>query len=307
MMLIYLFMVRYDNSNIDKWFFNVDECVLNALGLFMKQGLPTLDKGNLKNPLVVGSGNAAETGKIIYENVDAVPATESTYERELEARDSIDGAVLISASGGKSSVSIASDLRRRGLETRLLTCNPNPLAGEYIDEGNVFVFPKNPEPYTYNTSTYMGMILGNTREDPEKIYKFLKEEIESRLPDFSDKTGFYFLLPKKFDNIKKMFQVKFEELFGRRFGRDFYTPQFAQEHATDIVAAPNEIAISIGYENEEFCDDRLNLPLPPGADYGTMMAVGYYTVGKIQSQKPAWFKWNIVDWCSNRGISAFVE
>lgn len=300
-------MVRYDNGNIDNWFFNVDECVLNALGLFMKQGVPVLDRGEFKNPLVVGSGNAAETGKIIYEDVDAVPATESTYERELDARASIDGGVLISASGGKSSLGIAENLKERGLETKLLTCNPNAPAKKFIEEGNVFVFPKNPELYTYNTSTYMGMILGKTQEDPKKIYEFLKREIEPRLPDFSDKTGFYFLLPKEFDNIKKMFQVKFEELFGRRFGRDFYTPQFAQEHATDIVVAPHEIAISIGYNNKEFCEDRLNLPLPLWADYGTMMAVGYYTIGKIQSQKPAWFKWNIVDWCDRRGISAFVE
>ena len=297
----------YNNQNINRWFFNVDVGVINALGLFIKQGVPVLDRGCFKNPLVVGSGNAAETGKIIYEDVDAVSASESSYERELEARPSIDGAILISASGGKSSIAIAENLKKRGLETKLLTCNSDAPAKKFIEDKNVFIFPKNSEPYTYNTSTYMGMILGKTQENPKEIYEYLKDVVEPRLCDFKNYTGFYWMLLKEHLNISKMFQVKFEELFARRFGRDFYTPEFAKEHATDVVPTPNEIAISIGYDNQEFGENRINIPLPSGVDYGRVMATGYYIIGKIQSQKPPWFKENIVDWCGKRSISPFVE
>ena len=37
----------------------------------------------------------------------------------------------------------------------MLTCNPDAFAATHFERGTVFVFPKNREPYTYNTSTYM--------------------------------------------------------------------------------------------------------------------------------------------------------
>jgi hypothetical protein len=45
-----------------------------------------------------------------------------------------------------------------------------------------------------------------------------------------------------------------------------------------------------GRENTTFGKDRLNIPLPANATYPAIMATGYYVIGKLQAQKPAWFK-----------------
>ena len=60
-------MKRFDESSLP----DLDEVVLAALELFMRQGVPRLDLGRCKKPLVVGSGNAAATGRILLEKADA--------------------------------------------------------------------------------------------------------------------------------------------------------------------------------------------------------------------------------------------
>ena len=62
---------------------NLDVCVLAALELFAKQKIPKITIP-YKRPMVVGSGNAAATGRIIFENEDAVFADESTYLNKLK-------------------------------------------------------------------------------------------------------------------------------------------------------------------------------------------------------------------------------
>ena len=55
-----------------------------------------------------------------------------------------------------------------------------------------YVFPKQREPYTYNTSTYLGMILGRTKEDPKKIETFIKNKVDKiKLPSFKKYNKFF--------------------------------------------------------------------------------------------------------------------
>ena len=138
---------------------DLDQCVLNALNLFMDPGteFPKPDLGRFQRPLVVGSGNAIATGRIIFDTKDAVYADESSYQAKLEAIRSIDGVVLLSASGGKHAPIIAKNVKASGREIILFTCNPAPRAKDDVNE--VHVFPSASEPYTYNTSTYMGMLM----------------------------------------------------------------------------------------------------------------------------------------------------
>src|SRR3989344_7740605 len=150
---------------------DLDFCVVSALHLFAREGVPPLDLRNYKRPLVVGSGNAAITGKILLHDKDAVFADESNYQDKLKNIPAIDGAILISASGGKHAPLIAQELQHKNIETRLLTNNFNAAAKPYVHQ--TYFFPKLPEPYTYNTSTYMGMILAKTKEDPQRIREFL--------------------------------------------------------------------------------------------------------------------------------------
>jgi len=277
---------------------DLDVVVLGALELFMQKELPKVDVSMYNRPLVVGSGNAEATGRIIFEKSDAIFASESTYEEKLKNIDAIDGVVLISASGEKHAPIIAKKAKEMGKHVTLLTNSPQSSAAHIAD--TVHAFPKNREPYTYNTSTYMAMILGVTRENAQEIYTYITEVVDSiELPDFSDINGYYLIVPSRFAGIIRMLQVKFIELFGRTVARDVETTEYVA-HATTVVPS-DELFISFGTESERNTkwgkeENRLHIPLPDNADYATMMAVSYYIIGKIQKARPPLFKENIVDY-----------
>jgi hypothetical protein len=274
---------------------DLDECVIKALELFADKGIPKLELGRFKRPLVVGSGNAAATGRIIFEKTDAVFADESNFEIKLNAVKEIGGVFLISASGGKHAPVIAKRCRRKYKKNViLLTNNPDAQAKKYADES--YVFPKNTEPYTYNTSTYMGFILSATGENPKKILDFIRKKIDRiEMPEFGEYNGHYIMVPGEFEGIISMLNTKFTELFGRRVARDVATFEYSK-HATTVVPS-DELFISFGKKNKTFGKDRLFVPLPSGAGYGAMMAIGYYIIGKMQKSYPSWFKDNIEDYC----------
>ncbi len=280
----------FDLKNIP----NLDVAVLGALELFQKEKLPKLQLDTYKHPLVVGSGNAEATGRIIFENKDAVFASESNYEQKLEHIKSIDSVVIISASGGKHAPIIAKYAKSLNKHVVLITNNPQAEAIKFIEQDQVFVFPKNREPYTYNTSTYMGMILGKTHEDALHIQNFIREQIDTlEMPDFSKYDKYFLIVPPRFSGIIRMLQVKFIELFGRKIARDVETSEY-MKHAVTVVPA-NELFISFGDENILWGEpkNRLHIPLPENAGYAAMMAIGYYLVAQIQKHYPPYFKDNI--------------
>ena len=295
---------------------DLDVAVLAALELFAGKKVPCLDLGAYRRPLVVGSGNAAATGRILFHDADAVFADESTYGDRLAGVGTIDGAVLISASGTKHAVKIARDLKERGIETRLLTCNPNAPAAAFVDADKVFCFDRNREPYTYNTSTYLSMILAKTGENPESILRFLEQEVVPLVPGAaaSRYDAFYFLVPARFDAVREMFLTKFDELFGPLVSARAFTVE-QTKHAKTVVPGDREMFISLGDRNELFgdADARLNVPLPPDADYGAALATGYYLIGRLQSQYPPYFKDNVASYVARasalfgHAISAIVE
>jgi len=280
----------FDLENIP----DLDVAVLGALELFQKEQLPALELGAYKRPLVVGSGNAEATGRIIFGDMDAVFASESNFKSKLEHIPEIDGVILVSASGGKHAPIIAKYAKEQGKRVTLITNTTNATATEFVEEENVFVFPKNREPYTYNTSTYMGMILGKTQENPEAIERFIKEHVDTlTLPDLSHYEKYFLIVPPRFSGIIRMLQVKFIELFGRRLARDVETSEY-MKHAVTVVPS-EELFISFGEENTTWGEreNRLHVPLPDNADYVAMMAIGYYTIAQIQKQHPSYFKEHI--------------
>ena len=281
---------------------NLDTCVLGALELFIEQGLPSFNIHRHGRSLIVGSGNAASTARILFEDHDAVFANESTYQKVLPSIHLVSRGIIISASGGKHAPGIAQYLGERGLEVTLLTCNKDAPAKEHIPDGKVIVFPKQREPYTYNTSTYMGMILSKKREKPQYILDHIENAVKPAVDDFdfSRFDGFYFIVPDKFDKLREIFATKFVELFGRKVARDIFTPE-QSKHATTVVQSDAELFVSFGYENNTWGKHRLHIPLPSGAGYAAMMAIGYYVIGKIQAQKPPWFKERIQEYCEEAG------
>ncbi|MBU6371062.1 MAG: hypothetical protein KGH93_03415 [Patescibacteria group bacterium] len=269
---------------------NLDECVRNALRLFAEKKLPEFPDIDFKRPLVVGSGNAAVTGRILFADTDAVFADESDYVKKMAAAKGIDGAVIISASGGKHAPGIANELKSRGLKTVLLTNTADSAAGKIADA--TAVFPKNPEPYTYNTSTYLSMIFSKTKEDPNAVLAML-ENIEKTAPaDLKRCKAFYLLIPDEYEAVRDMFLTKFDELFGPKLLGRCYTED-ETKHAKTLVPSDAELFISLGVENDTFGKNRFNIPLPEHSGFGTLIAAGYFFIGLVQKANPPYFKENV--------------
>lgn len=295
---------------------NLDVAVLGALERFSKKSLPMFTPAAVgKRPFIIGSGNALTTGRILFRAVDAEFADESTYRQELSIGKNIDSIVIISASGGKHAVGIAKELEQNNLPLWLLTNNKDAPAQKHINSRRIFVFPKNREPYTYNVSTYFSMIYSETRENPETTYAFITSTVEAEVPEnLNEYDSFYFIIPSEFHLARDMFLTKFDELFGSQVtGRVFTYGE--TKHAKTVVPSERELFISFGEEQASFGipENRITISLPPGTGYGAFLAVGYYVIGRIQSQMPNYFKENIARYTKeasrffNQDIQPIVE
>lgn len=271
---------------------DLDECILQALTLFTTTKLPKLDI-NFKRPIVIGSGSALVTGKILFEDKDAIFANESNYQKNINLIKTIDGAVIVSSSGGKHAPEISKYLRKKGIKTILITNNNNALANKYVDK--TIVFPKQVEPYTYNVSTYLGMILAKTKENPKQILNHILK-IANKIPNnLNSYDAFYFIVPERLDLAKEMLTTKFDELFGSIISARAYT--FEQsKHAKTIIPSEKELFVGLGYKNTIFGNNKLNLLLNKNGNYASIISLGYYLIGKIQKQNKPYFKDNIKDY-----------
>lgn len=279
---------------------NLDTVVLGALEMLATHDIPTIDTSRFKKPLVVGSGNAEATGRIIFADSNAVFASESSYEDKLQNIADIDEVVIVSASGAKHAPIIASKAQQSGKHVTLITCTKDSDAAKKLNgDLTEYIFPKNREPYTYNTSTYMGMILGKTKENPQAIYEYIVQQLATvDFPDFSQFGKYFVIVPDEFSGITRMVQIKFIELFSRKLARDVETSEF-MKHAATVTPSDDELFISFGYDNQTWGDSehRLNIPLPENAGYVAMMAISYYVVAQIQKAQPQYFKENIQQYC----------
>src|SRR3989338_646516 len=276
---------------------DLDEAVINALNFFSGKSLDL--NISFKFPIVAGSGNAVPAGKILFSDKCAGFSTESTFRQVYETyKNYADGVVVISSSGSKDSVQIAEFFQQKNIPVKLLTCTENSECGHVVGIENTIVSPKLSEPYTYNTSTYMGMILGKTRENPEAILRYLEAtDISGTIGKYS---AYVIVVPDKFVHICDMYKTKFDELLCPHvFGRAF--TEGTARHAKNISISNEELWIGIGANVNYYGTQRLHIPIPENADYGLMMAVGYYLIGKIQKTNYPWFKENIEEYCKVRG------
>jgi hypothetical protein len=269
----------------------LDEVTLNALDLHASYEIPSIRLDPARKRLVIASGNALPTGRVLFADEGALFCDEGQYRAVLEREPEVDSAVVISASGTKHAPLIVREMLDRGLSTYLVTCNAKSPAGSLLPAGRVLETRSNPEPITYNTSTYMGMMLAKTREDAAAIKRHLLEKVAPLIPDFNEFEAFYLMVRPAFDVELEMFVTKFDELFGGRVNGRCYTTEQTL-HAKTVVPWDKELFISFGVKNEDFGAKRLDIPLPEPAGFVTMLATGYYVIGHIQKQKPAWFKQN---------------
>lgn len=286
----------------------LNKIVLDALSFFTTHTISPFDVNAYNLPFVVGSGNALSTGKIIFSEKAAIFADESNFRlivesyKEAIAKGLVKQSVVISASGEKDSVWEVELSKQQGLTTTLFTCKPDSSAAKIAD--TVIPFRSIAEPYTYNTSTYLGMILASTHEDPKRIFDYLHQlEIP---PAFTNYEAYAFVLDDRFIHIAPMIEVKRDELFGPHLMMRAFTFGHAR-HAKFVHPWDKELVISLGKENKFFGDaeHRWNIDLPPNASFGAVMAVSYYLCGLIQEAKHPYFKENITAFCSDYGPKAY--
>jgi hypothetical protein len=287
---------------------NLDQSVINALDFFNQNQPPKLDLGKFSLPFVVGSGNAYNTGTILFSEQAGIFADESNFKslvqsyRTVIEKGLIKEAIIISASGEKDSIWEIEYAKANGLKTTLLTCGADSSAAKIADE--VLTYRKIAEPYTYNVSTYLGMILSATNEDPAAIKSFIEN---LNLPEnFASYESFSFVLPDKYGNICPMLDIKKSELFGSFVSLRAF-PQGHARHAKFVIPTEKELVISIDNKNDYFGhkDHRWEISLPENADFGLVLALTYYLTGKIQENKPAYFKENIENYCNDYGPKAY--
>jgi len=267
---------------------DLSSVVLEALDLHANTTPQAPPFGASSKRLVVGSGNALPTGRILFEGEDALFCDEGQYQATLDREPEIDSVVVISASGTKHAPIIIRDLLDRSLPTYLITCAETSPAVDLLPRDHIVVTRSNPEPITYNTSTYMGMMLTRTQENTSRIKQHILTNVAPMLPDFDKFEAFYLIVKPEFEIQMEMFITKFDELFGGRVNGRCYTPEQTL-HAKTVVPWEKELFISFGYDNRSFGSQRLDISLPENCGYVAMMAIAYYVIGCIQTQKPPWF------------------
>ena len=310
-------MTEFSNLKILKTFEenslpDLDVVTLGALELFQENKPESLDFSKHSKPLVVGSGNAISTAKILFENTNAIFANESDYKDKLSL--DIDSVYIFSASGGKHAPILAKASKNKNLETYLITCTPNSQAEEIVGKQNTTITQKNREPYTYNTSTYLGWILAKTQENPKEIQDFIENKIKPQIPhNFIHYSGYLLVTPDKFVNLNPLFEVKFIELFGRKLARDVKSTE-ELKHAITVVSSSTELCINFTGKKIDFVGDELKIEIPENFGHAAMMAITYYIIGFIQKQNQPYFKEHIKDYIKRnakgdfgKAISTIVE
>lgn len=279
---------------------NLNIVVLGALEYLSGATIPSLNVREYTRPLVIGSVNALSTGRVLFESVDAVFAEEGNYHAAFLRVPQIDAVYIFSASGGKHAVHIAKDVAMRGLPTFLVTSTEHAPAAAYLDSSRVLVFPHIREPYTYNTSTYMGMMLGNSSESPAEIRTFIEDVVRPSIPKtLGTFTSFVLTVQPQFAPLRSMFMTKFDELFAPVVtGRAFTDEEI--KHAKIIVSSPTQYFLNFGVAATGYANvaQQLEIPILPQCGPVAMLAIGYYVIGCIQEQHEPYFA---------RGIGAYID
>lgn len=287
---------------------SLDENVLQALDFFVANPPPAFNPDGFNLPFVVGSGNAYNTGLIIFSEKAAIFADESNFKTIIASFEKaitsklIKQAIIISASGGKDSVWEIELAKKYGLKTSLLTTKAKSGAAKIADK--VYVYKSIDEPYTYNVTTYVGMVLSASKEDPQEIKKYIQSV---KLPqNFDIYKTYTFVLPDRYMQVCPMLEIKNNELFGPHMSIRAYSQGHAR-HAKFVIRSKEELVISIGEKNEYFGDPnhRWDIFPPDNISFAGIIALTYYIIGKIQRVKPQYYKDNIINYVSDYGPRAY--
>jgi hypothetical protein len=279
---------------------DLDEVVMGALSFLEALDLPRINVQAHTRPLIVGSGNGLHTGAILFRYVDAVCVNEGSY-RDVLARGVFDSLYIISASGSKHAQEIAAYAMTLSIPAYLITSTEDSPAGALIGREHTFVYPHIREPYTYNTSTYLAMLYGNTEVSPRRARTYIETVVQPLMPDFSSYTSFLMTIPPQFKEVGAMFEIKFDELFGPYvLGRACTTEEL--KHAKTVVTSSTQCLISFGSEisvGDFGC--RVTVPLQHDMTHSDIIALGYFIIGRIQKSRQPYFKERIGTYVKEAG------
>lgn len=257
---------------------HLDFYVLETLKKLDKWQYPALEIKKDDGNVFLGSGGASCVAKLFAEKFNGIGLNASNYKRFF-ARPSQNFAkiYIISASGGKDGVNMASFLAKMGLESNLITSNKEPPAKKFIKKENIFVFPSFIEPPTYNVSTYSSMLYWLFKENPEEIRDFIKK---IKIPNLRKYKYIFFLAQDKYDVIADMASYKVAETLEGigSCGEGFSNGSHGR------LRQPNKERL-VFCLNQRYGDEKENIHLLDiDSHLGLMLSV-YYIIGKNQTEK----------------------
>ncbi len=286
----------------------LEQNVIKALDFFISNPPVKFNPADFQLPFVVGSGNAYNTGLILFSQTAAIFSDESNFKNLISSfkpvikKGLIKEAIIISASGEKDSVWEIELAQKNSLRTHLLTSKPKSSASQIADKA--YIFKSIAEPYTYNVSTYMGMILSAFNESAKVIKEFI-DRLEFPV-NFSKYEAYSFVLPDSFAHICPMLDIKKSELFGPNLALRAFSQGHAR-HAKFVIRDNRELVISLMDKNNFYglpgC--RWDILIPQNFGPAAMMAVTYYIIGRIQASKPSYYLNNIENYVKNYGPKAY--
>jgi len=255
-------------------FETVDVYVMKTLGSLDDWSYPKLPLRRSAGNVFVGSGNAFNVGSLFTKKYGGNAVSASSYQAYFDSCDPSDftSVNIISASGGKDAVRMASFLKERGFKPNLLTCDQKPPASEFVPQESIFVYPSFTEPPTYNVSTYASMIHSLFHEDVGEIIRML-EGLE--IPDLRKYKFVLFVSSDEHEPIATMAARKVGESLGG-----------VGSHGEGLSTARHGMLL---HPNKEWLDFCINCStgtentyrLDSGSFLGALMAT-YYIIGKNQ-------------------------
>lgn len=287
----------------------LDYYVKRALDFFEKKGNFTFDLPKSKHTLVVGSQTGLLTGRIIYRYADKCfsHAKEVLAQHDIDSKKKIlKDVTIVSATGSRQVVPIASYALKKGLEVNAILCNDkSDLKKNLKGKINIITCPSIKEPPTVNTVTYGMMIQAVMNENISEIRQVV-ESLKKPKGGYGQYKAFTVISTDSMPEIAEMVDWK---LRGEKIGRctgTMATHLTNFMHGAAINHANKELYIALGLTKEEkkVFEQVLN-PFPKKSkhyvdvpkDFGPLgfMMLGYSVVGQIQKNYPG-FQKNVSDY-----------
>lgn len=265
-----------ENQNMEK-IETLDYYATRAARELSQWKYPNINIKKTSRNIFVGSGDADNTGRILAQNFGGCGFSVADYKRFFDNNPEKDQDIyIVNASGAKDGVKMAQWLTENGYQPKLITSNPEPLAGKFLKPEDVFVFPAIKEPPTYNVSTYAAMLYGILKEDVPG----LADKLASlRVPDLRKYKFVFFVTDDKYEIVGRMAKRKVAETLAG-LGADAGGYSNAA-HGMLLQPNPDRLVVAVNCEYDgpgDVC--RLS-----GNSYLELVLFMHYIIGKNQTDR----------------------